>query len=68
MSRERRYEVENGRVFLRREEFVPQSQLRRRLEVVKERIADLEAEKQQLEAVIVPPEDGGDDGDRIDDG
>ena len=68
MSRERRYEVENGRVVLRREEFVPQSQLRRRLEVVQERIADLEAEKQQLEAVIVPPEDGGDDGDRIDDG
>ena len=70
MSSERRYEVVNGRVVLRREESVPQSQLRRRLEVVKERIADLEAEKQQLEAVIVPPEDGGDDGDdgdRIDD-
>ena len=67
MSRERRYEVVNGRVVLRREEYVPQSQLRRRLEVVQERIADLEAEKQQLEAVIVPPEDGGDDGERIDD-
>ena len=67
MSRERRYEVVNGRVVLRREEYVPQSQLRRRLEVVQERIADLEAEKQQLEAVIVPPEDGGDDAERIDD-
>ena len=68
MSRERRYEEINDRVVLRREETIPQSQLRRRLEVVQERIADLEAEKQQLEAVIVPPEDGGDDGDRIDDG
>jgi len=63
MSRERRYEEINDRVVLRREEFVPQSQLRRRLEVVQERIADLEDEKQQLEAVIVPP----DDGERIDD-
>ena len=66
MSRERRYEEINDRVVLRREETIPQSQLRRRLAVVKERIAELQDEQQQLEKVILPP-DNGDDGERIDD-
>ena len=61
MSRERRYEEINDRVVLRREETIPQSQLRRRLAVVKERIAELQDEQEQLEEVIVPP-DNGDDG------
>ena len=61
MSRERRYEEINDRVVLRREETIPQSQLRRRLAVVKERIAELQDEQQQLEKVILPP-DNGDDG------
>ena len=61
MSRERRYEEINDRVVLRREETIPQSQLRRRLAVVKERIAELQDEQEQLEKVILPP-DNGDDG------
>ena len=61
MSRERRYEEINDRVVLRREETIPQSQLRRRLAVVKERIAELQDEQEQLEKVILPPDNGDDD-------
>jgi len=61
MMSERRYEEINDRVVLRREETIPQSQLRRRLAVVKERIAELQDEQEQLEKVILPP-DNGDDG------